>query len=121
MLAKAQQIALQEQFDLLASPKFSVDSINKEVEEWFQLNQEVVYQSVLDVLIRYKWDLIASEIKELTGSSPRVPKGQSYWRYGSYLFTRFGKRGRHISYRIQKIDPPRIVPMENIQESAIVS
>lgn len=77
----------------------NLDTVQKELEEYFAGNQRLKYYAILDHVIDKGWELTTKEIKELIGYRP---KGKIY-EYGSYRFRRVGKTGRAILWSVYKV------------------
>lgn len=77
----------------------NLNSVQKEVEDYFAGNQRLKYYAVLDHVIDKGWELTSKEIFELIGYRP---KGEIY-QYGSYRFRRVGKAGRSIVWSVFKV------------------
>lgn len=74
------------------------DAINKEIEDYFALNQRLKYNGILEELASRGWGLTAREIQELTGSKP----SRNYYQYDCFIFIKQGKIGNKITWRVVK-------------------
>lgn len=77
----------------------NLNSVQKELEDYFAGNQRLKYYSILDHVIDKGWELTTKEIYELIGYRP---KGKVY-EYGSYRFRQVGKAGRNLVWSVYKV------------------
>ncbi|MEH2201189.1 hypothetical protein [Nostoc sp.] len=56
----------------------------------------------LEKVVQFEWILPTSKIKELTGISPKTPKGEEVFIFGSFAFIRTGKIGRETGWQAKK-------------------
>lgn len=67
-------------------------SVQKEVDDYFSINQRIKYYAILDHLIDKGWELQSKEIEEMLELKlPRRKIGTDY-DYGSYRFRYLGKQ-----------------------------
>lgn len=74
------------------------DAIVKEVNDYFNFNQRLKYNAVLEELCGYDWGLTAREIKELIGMKPQGDE----WYYDCFVFIKSGKIGRCSTWKVVK-------------------
>lgn len=74
------------------------DAITKEVNDYFNFNQRLKYNAVLEELCGYDWGLTAREIKELIGMKPQGEE----WHYDCFVFVKSGKIGRYATWKVVK-------------------
>ncbi len=57
----------------------------------------------LQSIVEQGWWITTQQIKELTGTTPKLKKGETQWQRGSFLFTKVGKIGNQSGWKVSRI------------------